>query len=108
MKWINARPGHWVGTASTEPPTRVLVLEIEADGPEPGDYIGYMSVHATPEGVVACLVTHLDSVGVIQDAELLAKQIKAVGDDGSFSAELVSEDGVTVSRYGCRTLLVQP
>jgi hypothetical protein len=83
---------------------RVWLVDFDAYGPEPGDYVGRRSVHATVDGAAARLAEYLDLVGVTESADVLAHVANAEGD--SFSADLETDDGVKVS-YGCHSMPVE-
>lgn len=95
---------------------QVWVLDFEAKGPEPGDYVGYRSVHATREGATTRLrdqlvarpgevdPADLDALGITKAADSCLEPITE--DFGSFAGDF-ELDGVTIS-YGVHRMPVEP
>ncbi|AAD17606.1 hypothetical protein TM4_39 [Mycobacterium phage TM4] len=81
----------------------VWVLDFEAEGPEPGDYVGYQSVHRTRDGASNRLLERLADVDVdVAEVEALGG---AQADDGSYAGEL-DADGMTIS-YGVHRMPIE-
>lgn len=78
----------------------VWVLDFTAEGPEPGDYTGYQTVHATREGALRRLQTWLLGFTPL---EVIAR---ADADNGSVTADLESGDGTKIS-YGIHNMPVE-
>lgn len=83
-------------------PGEVWVLDVEAEGPEGGDYDGWQSVHASRESAIGRLVEKLVEYG-LGDVE---PQGSATADNGSISGDY-EVGGVSVS-YGVHRMPVEP
>ncbi|AYR01104.1 hypothetical protein SEA_LEMOND_39 [Mycobacterium phage LeMond] len=83
-------------------PVEVWVLDVEATGPEGGDYDGWQSVHASREGAIGRLVDKLVEYG-LGDVE---PQGSATADNGSMAGDY-AVNGVEVS-YGVHRMPVEP
>ncbi|QFP94826.1 hypothetical protein SEA_MARSHAWN_40 [Mycobacterium phage Marshawn] len=85
-------------------PAEVWVLDVSIEGPEPGDYAGWQSVHASRAGALGRLAERLvESIEFDGDVETLAS---VTADNGSMAADF-DADGVSVS-YGVHRMPVEP
>lgn len=84
---------------------KVWVLDFSAEGPEPGDYTGYQSVHATRDGAGNRLLDYLIELGLAYPGANGEAMATAKADDGSYAADLEIA-GVTIS-YGVHYMPVE-
>lgn len=85
--------------------SEVWILDFSAEGPEPGDYDGWQSVHASREGASDKLIERFIDAAVQPPGPL--DVISATADNGSYAGEFETDDGVSVS-YGVHRMPVEP
>lgn len=80
----------------------VWVLTIDYTGPDPGDYTGHLSAHATPDGAQNRLWQHVEALGLLDDVQA---SWTAVADDGCNAADVYTDCGTL--HYGISRLEVE-
>lgn len=86
----------------------VWILDLSISGPQPGDWWGWRSTHATKQGAEATLLDRLhdQQVDMSEDVDQIAKREQ---DDGSIAADfVVYGDLVRKVGYGVQRDVVAP
>ncbi|APD18203.1 hypothetical protein SEA_HAMMY_37 [Mycobacterium phage Hammy] len=86
----------------------VWILDLSISGPQPGDWWGWRSTHATKQGAEATLLDRLhdQQVDMSEDVDQIANTTQ---DDGSIAADfVVYGDQVRKVGYGVQRDVVAP